>query len=52
MAQNVLLKISYPAEFHSQTAVEAALLLRAQFATAGRSTGEPEFVDLVVREGK
>jgi 2-methylcitrate dehydratase len=28
--ENVLFKISYPAEFHAQTAVEAAMLLRAQ----------------------
>src|SRR6202042_1164145 len=28
--ENVLFKISYPAEFHAQTAVEAAMKLRAQ----------------------
>ena len=28
--ENVLFKISYPAEFHSQTAVEAAMTLHAQ----------------------
>jgi 2-methylcitrate dehydratase len=28
--ENVLFKISYPAEFHAQTAVEAAMTLRAQ----------------------
>ena len=30
--ENVLFKISYPAEFHAQTAVEAAMTLRAQLA--------------------
>ncbi|MGY0610748.1 bifunctional 2-methylcitrate dehydratase/aconitate hydratase [Luteimonas sp. A501] len=35
--ENVLFKISFPAEFHGQTAVEAALLLHARLAHAGRS---------------
>ncbi|WP_305805373.1 bifunctional 2-methylcitrate dehydratase/aconitate hydratase [Stenotrophomonas sp. YIM B06876] len=35
--ENVLFKISYPAEFHAQTAVEAAMTLHAQLAAAGRS---------------
>ena len=30
--ENVLFKISYPAEFHAQTAVEAAMKLHAQLA--------------------
>jgi len=34
--QNVLFKIAFPAEFHAQTAVEAALLLHRQLARAGR----------------
>ncbi len=34
--ENVLFKISYPAEFHSQTAVEAAMTLHRQLAAAGR----------------
>ncbi|AOJ71074.1 MULTISPECIES: bifunctional 2-methylcitrate dehydratase/aconitate hydratase [Burkholderia] len=38
--ENVLFKISYPAEFHAQTAVEAAMALHAQLAAAGRSTDE------------
>jgi 2-methylcitrate dehydratase len=33
--ENVLFKISFPAEFHSQTAVEAAITLHAQLATRG-----------------
>ena len=33
--ENVLFKISYPAEFHAQTAVECAMKLHPQVATAG-----------------
>jgi 2-methylcitrate dehydratase len=33
--ENVLFKISYPAEFHSQTAVEAAMKLHQQLAARG-----------------
>jgi 2-methylcitrate dehydratase len=35
--ENVLFKISYPAEFHAQTAVEAAMALRAQLDRRGLS---------------
>jgi 2-methylcitrate dehydratase len=35
--ENVLFKISYPAEFHSQTAVEAAMTLHAQLQALGRT---------------
>jgi 2-methylcitrate dehydratase len=35
--ENVLFKISYPAEFHAQTAVEAAMALRAELDTRGKS---------------
>ncbi|MCA8089622.1 bifunctional 2-methylcitrate dehydratase/aconitate hydratase [Burkholderia anthina] len=38
--ENVLFKIAFPAEFHAQTAVEAALQLHAQLAAAGRTTDE------------
>ena len=33
--ENVLFKISYPAEFHAQTAVEAAMILHRQIAAMG-----------------
>ena len=36
--ENVLFKISYPAEFHAQTAVEAAMKLRAEFDRRGLSS--------------
>jgi 2-methylcitrate dehydratase len=35
--ENVLFKISYPAEFHAQTAVECAMLLHAQLKQRGLS---------------
>jgi 2-methylcitrate dehydratase len=35
--ENVLFKISYPAEFHAQTAVEAAMTLHARLAAQGKS---------------
>ena len=35
--ENVLFKISYPAEFHAQTAVEAAMSLHRRLAEMGRS---------------
>ena len=35
--ENVLFKISFPAEFHSQTAVEAAMTLHAQLRAAGKT---------------
>jgi 2-methylcitrate dehydratase len=38
--ENVLFKISFPAEFHSQTAVECAMTLHAQLKKAGRSTDD------------
>ncbi|WDD92742.1 bifunctional 2-methylcitrate dehydratase/aconitate hydratase [Burkholderia sp. FERM BP-3421] len=34
--ENVLFKIAFPAEFHAQTAAEAALALHAQLAALGR----------------
>jgi 2-methylcitrate dehydratase len=35
--ENVLFKISFPAEFHSQTAVEAAMTINAQLAESGKT---------------
>ncbi|MEO6915564.1 MAG: bifunctional 2-methylcitrate dehydratase/aconitate hydratase [Chitinophagaceae bacterium] len=36
--ENVLFKISFPAEFHAQTAVEAAMTIHRKLKTIGRST--------------
>ena len=38
--ENVLFKISFPAEFHSQTAVEAAMAIHGELARLGRSPGD------------
>ncbi|KAI9739197.1 MAG: ATP-binding cassette transporter CGR1 [Cirrosporium novae-zelandiae] len=38
--ENVLFKVSYPAEFHSQTAVEAAKKIHAQLASQGKSAAD------------
>ena len=38
--ENVLFKISFPAEFHSQTAVEAAIRLHAQLKSSGKSAAD------------
>ncbi|MGC8509044.1 MAG: bifunctional 2-methylcitrate dehydratase/aconitate hydratase [Thiomonas sp.] len=38
--ENVLFKISFPAEFHSQTAVEAAMTLHQQLRAAGKSADD------------
>src|SRR5580693_4229169 len=38
--ENVLFKISFPAEFHAQTAVEAAMKLHQKLQDAGKSTAD------------
>jgi 2-methylcitrate dehydratase len=38
--ENVLFKISYPAEFHAQTAVEAAMKLRGRLDAMGKSAAD------------
>ena len=38
--ENVLFKISFPAEFHSQTAVEAAVTLHGRLAASGKAAGD------------
>jgi 2-methylcitrate dehydratase len=38
--ENVLFKISFPAEFHAQTAVEAAMTIYAAMAKAGKSADD------------
>ena len=48
--ENVLFKISYPAEFHAQTAVEAAMTLRAKLVAAGKSAQDIVSVQLRTHE--
>ncbi len=38
--ENVLFKISFPAEFHAQTAIEAAMKLYAKLSDAGKSAAD------------
>jgi 2-methylcitrate dehydratase len=38
--ENVLFKVSYPAEFHAQTAVEAAIRLHGELAALGRTAAD------------
>jgi 2-methylcitrate dehydratase len=38
--ENILFKVSFPAEFHSQTAVEAAMALHLRLQAAGKSAAD------------
>ena len=48
--ENVLFKISYPAEFHAQTAVEAAMSLHEQLKTARKSVDDIERIIIRTNE--
>ncbi|SPE27122.1 fragment of 2-methylcitrate dehydratase (part 2/2) [Candidatus Sulfotelmatomonas gaucii] len=48
--ENVLFKISYPAEFHAQTAVEAAMKLRARLDAARKSAAEIRRIEIHTHE--
>ncbi|WP_029920999.1 bifunctional 2-methylcitrate dehydratase/aconitate hydratase [Nevskia soli] len=48
--ENVLFKISYPAEFHSQTAVEAAMTLHEQIMKAGKKVEDIERITIRTHE--
>jgi 2-methylcitrate dehydratase len=48
--ENILFKISFPAEFHSQTAVEAAMTLFEQMRAAGKSEAEISKVTIRTHE--
>ncbi|KJK24258.1 2-methylcitrate dehydratase [Burkholderiaceae bacterium 16] len=48
--ENVLFKISFPAEFHSQTAVEAAMTLHGQLAAAGKTAADVGKVSIRTHE--
>lgn len=50
VAENVLFKISFPAEFHSQTAVEAAVMLHKQLKEAGRGIEDIERITIRTHE--
>ena len=48
--ENVLFKISFPAEFHSQTAVEAAMTLHSKLQDAGKSAEEIRSLTITTHE--
>ncbi|HEY1888910.1 MAG TPA: bifunctional 2-methylcitrate dehydratase/aconitate hydratase [Steroidobacteraceae bacterium] len=48
--ENVLFKISYPAEFHSQTAVEVAMLLHQRLRQMGLSADDIDHVKVRTHE--
>jgi 2-methylcitrate dehydratase len=48
--ENVLFKISYPAEFHAQTAVEAAMALHRQHKQMGRSADDIDSIVIRTHE--
>src|SRR6202051_2338219 len=48
--ENVLFKISFPAEFHSQTAVEAAMTLRAKLAETGKKVEDIKKITIRTHE--
>ncbi|MDS1142164.1 bifunctional 2-methylcitrate dehydratase/aconitate hydratase [Pusillimonas sp. SM2304] len=48
--ENVLFKISYPAEFHAQTAVECAMDLHRKLALAGKSSADIRKVTIRTHE--
>jgi len=48
--ENVLFKVSYPAEFHAQTAVEAAMTLHAELAKLGKSAQDIERIHIRTHE--
>ena len=48
--EHILFKISFPAEFHSQTAVEAAMTLHEQLSTLGKTAGEIKKITIRTHE--
>lgn len=48
--ENVLFKISFPAEFHSQTAVEAAMTIHKMLGSAGKSSDDIKKITIRTHE--
>lgn len=48
--ENVLFKISFPAEFHSQTAVEAAMTLHGKLKEMGKTTDDIKKISIRTHE--
>jgi len=50
VAENVLFKISFPAEFHSQTAVEAAVTVHGQLKAMGKTSDDIKHITIRTHE--
>jgi 2-methylcitrate dehydratase len=48
--ENVLFKVSYPAEFHAQTAVECAMVVHAHLAALGKTAEEIRAITIRTHE--
>ena len=48
--ENILFKISFPAEFHAQTAVEAAIILHEQIKVQGKSLDDIQSIQIETQE--
>lgn len=48
--ENILFKISFPAEFHSQTAVECAMTLHQQLMEAGKTADDIKMITIRTHE--
>lgn len=48
--ENVLFKISYPAEFHAQTAVEAAHIIHNQLKALGKTSDDIKSIRIRTQE--
>jgi 2-methylcitrate dehydratase len=48
--ENILFKISFPAEFHSQTAVEAAMTIYQQMQAAGKTSDDIKKISIRTHE--
>lgn len=48
--ENILFKISFPAEFHSQTAVEAAMTLHSKLKEIGKTTSDIKKITIRTHE--
>lgn len=48
--ENILFKISFPAEFHAQTAVEAAMILHQQLKDMGKTVADIQAIQIRTHE--
>jgi 2-methylcitrate dehydratase len=48
--ENILFKISFPAEFHSQTAVEAAMAIHKEMASSNKKLADIERIEIKTHE--